>query len=65
MLFVCKPVTADLTLINGSKIAGNMALSKNITNAKSAFLIHQSITGLFEQKIDLLTVKPKENQGVV
>ena len=65
LLFVCKPVTADLTLINGSKIAGNMALSKNITNAKSAFLIHQSITGLFEQKIDLLTVKPKENQGVV
>ena len=57
MLFACKPVTANLSLINGSKNAGSMALPKIISNAKSAYLIHQSVTGLFEQKIDLLTVK--------
>ena len=57
MLFACKPVTANLSLINGSKNAGSMALPKIVSNAKSAYLIHQSVTGLFEQKIDLLTVK--------
>ena len=61
MLFVCKPVTANLSLIKGSKNAGNMALSKIISNMRSAYLIHQSVTGLFEQKIDLLKVSSQKD----
>ena len=61
LLFACKPITADLTLINCSKRAGNMAFSKNISSNDSVFMINQSITGLFEQKIDLLKIEtPKK-----
>lgn len=56
-LLQCKPLTADLSLINGSKNAGSFKINKVITNAKNAMLINQSVTGLFEQKIDLLTVQ--------
>ena len=31
-------------------------VSKVISNAQTAMLINQSVTGLFEKKIDLLTV---------
>ena len=60
LLFACKPsMTADLSLIGGSKKAGNMAFPKSLGNVDSAFLINQSVTGLFEQKTDLLTVMKK------
>ena len=48
--------SADLTLIGLSKQTGTMKISKNITNCKEYILINQSVTGLFEQKVDLLTV---------
>ena len=56
-LLQCKPLTADLSLINGSKHAGNFQINKVITNYRNAMLINQSITGLFEQKIDMFTVQ--------
>lgn len=56
-LMQCKPLTADLSLIGGSKRAGNFQINKIISNFKRVFLINQSVTGLFEQKIDLLTVQ--------
>lgn len=53
-LFICKSLTCDLSLIGGSSSAGSVKFSKIISNAKSAILYNQSVTGLFEQKIDLL-----------
>lgn len=47
---------ADLQLIGGSASSGVMLISKNVTDSKEFVLINQSITGLFEQRIDLLTV---------
>lgn len=47
---------ADLTLLELSKQTGTMKISKNITDSKEFILINQSVTGLFEQKVDLLTV---------
>ena len=55
----CNVVTGDLKLIGGSGQAGavltNSALS-NIKNVKSIKLINQSVTGLFEQEIELLNL---------
>lgn len=52
-------MTGDLKLIGGSGQAGavltNSALS-NIKNIKSIKLINQSVTGLFEQEIELLNL---------
>lgn len=56
-LLQCKPVTADLRLIGGSKNAGSFKISKFITGCKNAVMVNQSVTGLFKQEIDLLTVK--------
>ncbi|NMA31568.1 MAG: type II CRISPR RNA-guided endonuclease Cas9, partial [Candidatus Methanofastidiosa archaeon] len=53
-LFRCKPLTADLRLIGGSKEAGSMKINKKISSYTSAKLIHQSPTGIFEQEMDLL-----------
>ena len=47
---------ADLQLIGGSASSGVMLTSKNITDAKEFVLINQSVTGLYEEKIDLLTI---------
>ena len=55
----CNVVTGDLKLIGGSGQAGvvltNSSLS-NIKNVKSIKLINQSVTGLFEQEIELLNL---------
>lgn len=45
--------TADLTLIDGVKMAGNMAVSKNTIGKSKLILINQSVTGLFENRIEL------------
>lgn len=45
--------TADLKLVNGSKNAGNMAVSKNTIGKCNLILINQSVTGLFENRIKL------------
>ncbi len=55
-LFACKPLTADLTLIGGSKNAGRVKSGKKISSKESVFLINQSPTGLFETKVDLLKI---------
>ena len=49
-------VKADLLLIGGSASSGVMLIPKNITDSKEFILINKSVTGLFEQKVDLLTV---------
>ena len=44
---------ADLTLIGGTKNAGNMAVNKNTVGRSKLVLINQSVTGLFENRIEL------------
>lgn len=58
--------SADLKLLGGSAVEGKMMISKNITGiaqrkvkqgkVPKIILINQSPSGLFESKIDLLTV---------
>ncbi len=47
---------ADLTLIGGSKTSGLMLMPSLISGFKELVLIEQSVTGLYERCIDLLTV---------
>lgn len=49
-------LTADLTAIGGSANSGKMLMSKEISKNDEVLLINQSVTGLFEQKIDLLKI---------
>lgn len=48
--------TANLEALGGSKSTGILRLSKNIGNSQghSLLLIHQSVTGVYEQEVDLL-----------
>lgn len=55
-LFQCNSVKADLSSIGGAKGAELARLSKVIDKCESIFIIHSSITGLYEQIIDLKTV---------
>ena len=55
-LLQCKPISANLKQIGGGSQAGTMKINKIITNCEEAKLIHQSVTGLFEQEIDLLAL---------
>ena len=43
----------DLASIGGSKNAGNMAIRKNTVGKSKLVLINQSVTGLFENRIEL------------
>lgn len=45
--------TANLTAINGSANAGNIAMSKSTIGKSKLILIKQSVTGLFENRIEL------------
>lgn len=47
---------ADLTEIGGAKQTGVAQINKKISGNTEFKLIHQSVTGLYEQEIDLLTV---------
>ncbi|MCH5344270.1 MAG: type II CRISPR RNA-guided endonuclease Cas9 [Acetatifactor sp.] len=47
---------ADLRLLGGSEKSGKYVINKKITDAKEVILICQSATGLFQRKIDLLTI---------
>lgn len=55
-LFKTSAATADLSLVNGSKKAGILRTSKNLNGftGHRFKLINQSVTGFFEQEIDLL-----------
>lgn len=45
--------TADLKLVNGGGYAGSMKVNKNTLGKNKLILINQSITGLFENRIEL------------
>ena len=47
---------ANLSLIGASATTGITLISKNITSVNEIYLVNQSVTGLFENRIDLLTV---------
>ena len=47
---------ANLTLIGGAVSTGKMQISKNVSDTEEFVLINQSVTGLTENRIDLLTV---------
>lgn len=56
-LFSTSAAEAKLELIGaGKSTTGKIRFSKNITDKKPV-LIHQSVTGFFEQEIDLLTIE--------
>ena len=55
-LFTCNPVKTDLSLIRGPKTAGTVKTSNEMSKFKSAYIIHQSPTGLFEKRINLLEI---------
>ena len=46
----------NLKMINGSENSGLMLIAKKINGCNEFKLIKQSVTGLYEQVIDLLTV---------
>ncbi len=52
--FRCNAEHPCLKKIDGPGAAGITLLSKNLKNCKQAYIIHQSPTGLFETKVDLL-----------
>ncbi|MCI8770555.1 MAG: type II CRISPR RNA-guided endonuclease Cas9 [Lachnospiraceae bacterium] len=52
-LFQCQSTTANLSLIGGPKSAGIIRLNNNISKLNHICIIHQSITGFYEQVIDL------------
>ena len=55
-LFANNSASADLKLLNGKAGIGILLTSKNLNNMKGHTfrLIHQSVTGFFEQEVDLL-----------
>ena len=55
-LFSCNVGTADLSLVGGPRYSGKMVISNKITNYTDVKIIHQSITGIFENEVDLLKV---------
>ncbi len=48
--------TIDLSKIGGKKNAGATNVGKTISESNHLYLIHQSVTGIYEEVIDLLTV---------
>lgn len=47
---------ADLSLIGEAKRTGVTLISKKISDAEEFILVNQSVTGIYENRIDLLTV---------
>ena len=52
--FRCNAQKPDFTLLCGKGTVGSILKNKNITQLSSAYLIHQSATGLYEVKENLL-----------
>lgn len=46
----------DLTDIQGKKQSGTMKINKRISECRECILIHQSVTGMYERRIDLLSI---------
>lgn len=55
-LFQCQSGTANLTMIGGAKNAGTLKLNKDISKMEQISIVNQSVTGFYEQVIDLKTV---------
>lgn len=55
-LFQCKPLVGNLTLVGASPNAGKIQIGKTISNCSSVKLINQSVTGIYERVMDLLTI---------
>lgn len=54
VLFSCGLLTnTDLSFVGGSKNAGNMAMSKKTFGNSNLVLVNQSVTGLFENRVEL------------
>ena len=52
--FKCDSQRVSLKNLNGKNEAGIIMTSNNLSSAKKAYLINQSVTGLYEYKVDLL-----------
>lgn len=52
--FKCDRQNPDFSTLNKKKSVGIIMIGKNLSNAASAYLIHQSVTGLYEYRTDLL-----------
>ncbi len=52
--FRCNPQNANLKLLCGKGTVGRVLISKKLDGDKTASLIHQSVTGLFEYRENLL-----------
>ena len=56
-LFLCSKASADLSSLGGSGQAGKLTYSMDITKRESAYLEHQTPTGLTCTRIDLKALK--------
>ena len=52
--FQCGPQNPNLDMLCGVKTVARISKSSNLSNYDSVFLVDQSITGLYERKINLL-----------
>lgn len=57
-LFACTSDKMNLQLLGGKENMGIVKRTKNLKADSDMRLIHQSVTGVFEKEIDLLTVQP-------
>ena len=55
-MFQCNSSNANLKLINGPASAGGLKINNNIIKNKQVVIINQSVTGIYEQEVDLLKV---------
>ena len=55
-MFQCNSMAADLTLCGGAASAGGLKMNKDITKLTNIKLIFQSVTGLFENELDLASL---------
>lgn len=55
-LFTCKAVKMNLKLLGGKENMGIITRAKNLNTGSNLKLIHQSVTGIFEREVDLMTV---------
>ena len=53
-LFKCDRQCPNFELLNGKKSVGIIYASSSLNKVISAYLINQSVTGLYEVKVDLL-----------
>ena len=55
-LFQGRYSVGNLTLIGASANSGKIQVGKTISNCNSVKLVNQSVTGIYEQVVDLLTI---------